>query len=179
MLTCAPGPSCNVPGVSSEEFEELQQQNDALREALEGARQELLDAYKQASCRRLWGSCRQAGWWSGWLVCGHGMPTLLPAAACMEICTGICPSATSHWVAPPPAPLPQVADLEAAAGEVVLLESRAEAAEGERDEALEQLRAATPRPQQSWGALLELVGEAGAGPPGGGGEGALDVQDVG
>lgn len=59
--------------------------------------------------------------------------------------------------------LAQVADLEAAAGEVVLLESRAEAAEGERDEALEQLRAATPRPQHSWGALLELVGEAGAG----------------
>ena len=45
---------------------------------------------------------------------------------------------------------------------MVLLESRAEAAEGERDEALEQLRAATPRPQQSWGSLLELVGEAGA-----------------
>lgn len=58
--------------------------------------------------------------------------------------------------------LAQVADLEAAAGEVVLLESRAEAAEGERDEALEQLRAATPRPPQSWGELLELVGEAGA-----------------
>lgn len=45
---------------------------------------------------------------------------------------------------------------------MVLLESRAEAAEGERDEALEQLRAATPRPPQSWGELLELVGEAGA-----------------
>ncbi|KAI7835772.1 hypothetical protein COHA_010350 [Chlorella ohadii] len=88
-------------GLSSEEAEELQQQNEALREALEGARQELLEVYKQ------------------------------------------------------------VADFEAAAGEVVLLESRAEAAEGERDEALEQLRAATPRPQQSWGSLLELVGEAG------------------
>ena len=59
-------------------------------------------------------------------------------------------------------PVPQIADLEAAAAGMVLLESRAEAAEGERDDALEQLRAATPRPQQSWGELAELLGEAGA-----------------
>lgn len=35
-------------GISAEDAEALQQQNAALRETLEGARQELQDAYKQA-----------------------------------------------------------------------------------------------------------------------------------
>jgi len=55
-----------------------------------------------------------------------------------------------------------MADMEATANEVVLLESRAEAAENERDEALAQLRATTPRPQQKWEELVALVGEQGA-----------------
>ena len=55
----------------------------------------------------------------------------------------------------------QMADLESAANEVVQLESRAEAAENERDAALDQLRAATPRPQRSWDELQALVGEQG------------------
>ena len=54
-----------------------------------------------------------------------------------------------------------MADLESAANEVVQLESRAETAENERDEALDQLRAATPRPQRSWDELQALVGEQG------------------
>ncbi len=136
-----------------------------MREALEGARQELLDVYKQ-----VW-----EGWMGGWdgggpqrvdasmLLLNHHSTT-----GCQQLARPHANSASPHphhSFLPLPSNLmaPQVADLEAAAGEVVLLESRAEAAEGERDEALEQLRAATPRPQHSWGALLELVGEAGAG----------------
>ncbi|KAL4444954.1 hypothetical protein ABPG77_004004 [Micractinium sp. CCAP 211/92] len=88
-------------GVSSEEFEALQQQNCAMREALDSARQELLDVYKQ------------------------------------------------------------LADLEAATNEAVLLESRAETAENERDEALAQLRATTPRPPLEWEDLAAVVGEPG------------------
>lgn len=63
---------------------------------------------------------------------------------------------------PPCLALQQVADLEAAADEAVHLESRAEAAENERDEALDRLRCATPRPPPSWDQLRELVGDAGA-----------------
>lgn len=55
-----------------------------------------------------------------------------------------------------------MADLEHTANEVVLLESRAEAAlQHERDEAVEALRATTPRPQHSWDDLTALVGEQG------------------
>ena len=57
----------------------------------------------------------------------------------------------------------QMADLESTADEVVQLESRAEAAENERDEAAARLRVSTPRPQQNWDALLELVGKQGEG----------------
>lgn len=56
----------------------------------------------------------------------------------------------------------QMASLEAAANEAVQLESRAEAAENERDEAVEELRCCTPRPQLSWDSLAALVGEQGA-----------------
>ncbi|KAI3438406.1 hypothetical protein D9Q98_000838 [Chlorella vulgaris] len=55
----------------------------------------------------------------------------------------------------------QMASLEAAANEAVQLESRAEAAENERDEAVEELRCCTPRPQLSWDSLAALVGEQG------------------
>lgn len=48
-------------GLSSEEAEELQQENAGLREALEGARQELQEAYKQVC---VW----DVGW--GLVVCG-------------------------------------------------------------------------------------------------------------
>ena len=54
-----------------------------------------------------------------------------------------------------------MADLESTANEVVQLESRAEAAENERDEALAQLRATTPRPSRSWDELQALAGEQG------------------
>lgn len=56
---------------------------------------------------------------------------------------------------------PQLADLEAATNEAVLLESRAETAENERDEALAQLRATTPRPPLEWEDLAGVVGEPG------------------
>ncbi len=54
-----------------------------------------------------------------------------------------------------------MADLESTADEVVQLESRAEAAENERDEAVGQLRVSTPRPRENWDALMDLVGEQG------------------
>ncbi|KAL4448019.1 hypothetical protein ABPG75_005238 [Micractinium tetrahymenae] len=88
-------------GSGNEDLEALQQQNNVMKEALDSARQELFEVYKQ------------------------------------------------------------LADLEAAANEVVLLESRAEAAENERDEALAQLRATTPRPAASWDELAAVVGEPG------------------
>ena len=124
-------------GLSSEDAEVLQQQNGALREALDSARQELFEVYKQVGRE----GCSQP----------PAMPcTLSPLAhtSCPRLCHAPC----SPW---------QLADLEAAANEVVHLESRAEAAEGERDEALAQLRCATPRPQHSWAQLQQLVGEQG------------------
>ena len=111
----------------------LQQQNGALREALDSARQELFEVYKQVGRE----GCSQP----------PAMPcTLSPLAhtSCPRPCHAPC----SPW---------QLADLEAAANEVVHLESRAEAAEGERDEALAQLRCATPRPQHSWAQLQQLA----------------------
>lgn len=74
-----------------------------------------------------------------------------------------------------------MAGLECAANEVVELESRAEAAEAERDEAAEQLRAATPRPGANWEELRGLVGEPGGREGGGRGAGtwaALRAQCV-
>jgi hypothetical protein len=52
-------------------------------------------------------------------------------------------------------------DMESAAEEAVALESRAEAAEGERDEALERLRCCTPRPPRGCAALQGEVGQEG------------------
>lgn len=54
-----------------------------------------------------------------------------------------------------------MADLETVAGDVVELECRVEAAEQERDDALERLALSTPRPDSSWSKLLSKVGEPG------------------
>lgn len=51
MSKCPRSPALLVAGlgISSEDAEALQQQNAVLREALDAARQELLEVYKQAS----------------------------------------------------------------------------------------------------------------------------------
>ena len=58
--------------LSSAEAEELQQQNAVLQEALDGAQQEVVEAYKQVSASFAWG---HAGWapacWPSGL---HGPP---------------------------------------------------------------------------------------------------------
>lgn len=80
-LTLAPFVRCRRAGegVSSEEFEALQQQNCAMREALDSARQELLDVYKQVGrgggCG---GACRGGG--------GGGLCSL--KTICVKVDTG-------------------------------------------------------------------------------------------
>ena len=77
------------------------------------------------------------------------LPACPPARlhTCTPACLPACPPACL------PAPL-QLAELEYAAEELVQLESRVEAAESERDDAVERLRGMTPRPPVVAGALL-------------------------
>ena len=56
----------------------------------------------------------------------------------------------------------QIAQLEAVADEAVALESRAEAAENERDDALEKARLFTPRPAPVFRCDDPLLNEAAA-----------------
>lgn len=63
--------ACAGTCVSSEEHEALLQQNSAMREALDSARQELFDVYKQAGGRggvKLWRCCCVGAEWGevGW-----------------------------------------------------------------------------------------------------------------
>lgn len=52
LCICAPLPPAVVMGANSEEVDALQQQNVALKEALDGARQELFEVYKQVGAPR-------------------------------------------------------------------------------------------------------------------------------